>query len=106
MATTDQTPLNGFTARYRPWSTEDETAAQDMRAAGKTLAEIGEALDRSTTSVDACLRRLETRRNLQLKPKRLANRHCLCCRKPFVSEGAHNRLCGDCRTRNISPYAP
>ena len=106
MVTTDQTPLNGFTARYRAWSEEEETAAQKMRAAGMTLAAIGEVLDRSLTSVKSCLRRLETRRSLKLKPKKVANRSCLCCRKPFVSEGAHNRLCGDCRTRSVSPYAP
>ena len=102
----DITPLKGFTARYRAWSPEEEAAAKAMRADGKTLAAIGEALDRSLTSVKSCLRRLETRCSLKLKQKKVANRSCLCCRKPFVSEGAHNRLCGDCRTRNISPYAP
>jgi hypothetical protein len=31
------------------------------------------------------------------KPDRVRERACLRCRKPFPSEGAHNRLCGDCR---------
>ena len=106
MGSIDQQPLKGFTAAYRAWSPEEETAAQTMRAAGKTIAEIGEALDRSLTSVDSCLRRLEDRRSKPLKPRTAASRPCLCCGKPFVSDGAHNRLCGRCRHADISPYAP
>jgi hypothetical protein len=30
---------------------------------------------------------------------------CLACRKPFASEGPHNRLCKDCRKRDDNPYA-
>lgn len=30
--------------------------------------------------------------------KRKTVRPCLCCRKPFQSEGIHNRLCDLCRT--------
>lgn len=35
-------------------------------------------------------------------------RPCLCCRRPFLSEGAHNRLCDPCRRKgsDISPYTP
>lgn len=33
-------------------------------------------------------------------------RACLCCREPFASEGAHNRLCRRCRKLDVSPYAP
>ena len=105
MGTIDLQPLKGFTAAYRAWSPEEETAAQTMRAAGKTIAEIGEALDRSLTSVDSCLRRLQDRRSKPLKPKTAANRTCLCCGKPFASEGAHNRLCYVCRRLDVSPYA-
>ena len=103
--TIDLAPLQGFAARYRTWSKEEEAAAQAMRVAGNTLAAIGEALDRSLTSVQSCLCRLENRRNLKLRPKNPATRPCMCCQKPFVSEGSHNRLCGDCRNKNISPYA-
>lgn len=42
----------------------------------------------------------ETRRKL------LTQRTCMCCAKPFKSEGPHNRLCRACRTRNVSPFAP
>lgn len=35
-------------------------------------------------------------------PQRL----CLCCGNLFASEGPHNRMCGPCRTRNVSPFEP
>ena len=101
----DITPLKGFTARYRAWSPEEEAAAKAMRADGKTLAAIGEALDRSLTSVEACLRRLEDRRSRPLKTKKEGNRLCLCCGKKFASAGPQNRLCMTCRKKDISPYA-
>lgn len=35
----------------------------------------------------------------------LKTRPCLCCRKDFRSEGAHNRLCEYCRRgENLTPY--
>lgn len=33
-------------------------------------------------------------------------RPCLRCRQPFKSEGPGNRLCGGCRTRDVSPFEP
>ncbi len=32
-------------------------------------------------------------------------RPCLTCRAPFMSEGPGNRMCKDCRNRDVSPYA-
>lgn len=34
-----------------------------------------------------------------------ALRPCLCCRQPFESAGPGNRMCPQCRTRDVSPYA-
>lgn len=35
----------------------------------------------------------------------MSERACMCCRKPFESEGNHNRLCAECRLkRSISPW--
>lgn len=31
-------------------------------------------------------------------------RACMCCGRPFMSEGAHNRLCGGCRLRGANPF--
>lgn len=32
---------------------------------------------------------------------RASMRPCLCCRKPFQSQGNHNRLCNDCRLKSV-----
>lgn len=43
------------------------------------------------------------------KPRKISSRgvrKCLCCGRKFQSEGAHNRLCNGCRTKDVSPYAP
>jgi hypothetical protein len=38
-------------------------------------------------------------REIALRRKAAATkRPCLCCRRDFLSAGAHNRLCNDCRT--------
>ncbi len=31
---------------------------------------------------------------------RKTTRPCMCCQKPFESEGIHNRMCGSCRPRS------
>lgn len=38
---------------------------------------------------------------------RKATRPCMCCGKPFESEGIHNRLCGYCRHQggDLDPHA-
>ncbi len=42
---------------------------------------------------------------VELVPPRCQVRPCLCCRRPFESEGPGNRMCVECRARNVSPYA-
>lgn len=34
------------------------------------------------------------------KADQICARFCLCCRKDFQSEGAHNRMCIDCRKKS------
>ena len=44
------------------------------------------------------------RETLEAKPM-LTARPCMCCRKTFDSAGAHNRLCGPCKSsRSINPF--
>ena len=47
------------------------------------------------------------RRDVHGEPMPTEARPCLRCRKPFESEGPHNRLCGSCSNRagDVSPYA-
>ncbi len=37
---------------------------------------------------------------------RKTTRPCMCCRKPFESEGIHNRLCSTCRPRGLDGWDP
>lgn len=37
----------------------------------------------------------------QIRNSKMKNRACLCCRKVFVSEGSHNRLCSYCRQKSV-----
>ena len=37
---------------------------------------------------------------------RRMTRACMCCRKPFESEGIHNRLCSCCRGQGADAWHP
>ena len=82
----------------RNWTPEDRQKAWRLHCSGQTLKQIGAALNRSTDSVDTCLRVLRRAKETKKRP-------CLCCGKPFSSAGPQNRLCGRCAGRSISPYA-
>lgn len=45
------------------------------------------------------------RRDVHGEPLETQTRPCLRCRRPFESEGPHNRLCGPCGKLDVSPYA-
>ncbi len=40
----------------------------------------------------------EQNKNKKLSNSKLIKRHCLSCRKKFSSEGAHHRICDNCKT--------
>lgn len=81
------------------WSQTEDDQLRVLLAEGKSPTAIAEALDRSESSV---CRRIDI---LTGKPKP-KKRPCMCCGREFASDGPHNRLCGTCRHRNHSPYAP
>ena len=98
------TPLSttGFCTGRVMWPPEDDQRALRMHKDGKTPEQIARALNRTKSGVLSRLRKLLSRvsgQTRQLRP-------CLCCRTPFISEGAHNRLCPTCSTKSISPFAP
>lgn len=41
---------------------------------------------------------------LVVPEKRASVRTCLCCRREFISQGFHNRLCTTCRAKSVGPY--
>lgn len=81
------------------WSQTEDDQVRALLAEGKSACAIAKAIDRSESSV---YRRIEI---LTGKPK-AKKRHCMCCGREFASDGPHHRLCGSCRHRNLSPYAP
>lgn len=81
------------------WSQTEDNQVRAMLADGKSSGAIAKALDRRESSVN---RRIEI---LTRKPK-TTTRACMCCGCEFASDGPHHRLCGTCRQRNHSPYAP
>lgn len=97
----------------RHWTPEEDGRLLAMRGIGFSHREIGEALGRATSSIGS---RLNTLRSMPLRTsepvaRRRASRvmrPCMCCRRPFQSEGAHNRLCDPCRRKgsDISPFTP
>lgn len=41
---------------------------------------------------------------LAVPEKRARVRTCMCCRREFLSQGPHNRLCTPCRGKSVGPY--
>ena len=83
------------------WSPEERQEVARRRRSGQTLEQIGKALNRPTSSINSCLIWLRAHATDGTEK----TRPCLNCRKPFLSEGPHNRLCPLCAGRSISPYA-
>lgn len=69
-----------------------------LRAAGATIREIAQLTGLPSSAVHKQLASEQARR------KGTTERACMCCGKTFLSEGAHNRLCGGCRNRSAGPY--
>ena len=83
--------------KYTP---EELQLVKSLREQGQTLQQIGNRIGCSPASVTRRLEKLEA-------PEITVNtrkRPCLCCKKPFPSAGNHNRLCIDCRRKDVSPY--
>lgn len=79
---------------------EELQLVKSMREQGKTLQQIGNRIGCTPAAVT---RRLEALESPAIAPK-FRTRPCLCCKKQFPSAGNHNRLCIDCRRKDVSPY--
>jgi DNA-directed RNA polymerase specialized sigma24 family protein len=91
-----------------PFTAQESAIAQRMQRGGHSLTVIAEALGRSVGQVH---RHLAQGRPAAAPAKKREKtlRSCLCCRRHFLSEGAHNRMCDTCRRRSDSqrnPYDP
>jgi hypothetical protein len=100
----------------RRFTPEEDACLVDLRRQGYTHQQIMLALGRARCSIQARLKILAaageditiqpyTRREPPPEFSQIrTTRPCLCCNKLFPSEGPHNRLCGTCRTKSLSPY--
>lgn len=77
----------------RAWTPQERSRAIQWRNHGRPPAFIAQRLGRSVMEVDALL---ETTKRGAEKPKKI-ERKCLCCLRPFMSDGNHNRMCDRCR---------
>lgn len=82
------------------WTPAEDAALAKLTAEGATPCAIAKQLQRPQSSV---YRRLETLAMQASRPAR-RERPCLCCSTKFMSEGPHNRLCGRCRGKDLSPF--
>lgn len=102
----------------RAWGPEEDARLIALLAQGATHDAIAADLGRVRSSIGSRLYLLGLRRNKRSHPAAALDtaqfnarqgrciRPCLCCRKEFPSAGPGNRLCGICRTKTTSPYAP
>lgn len=85
------------------WTKQEERRLHELRAQGMDFAEIGARLNRHPHAVETRARLLSYGLVYAKKSEGLRI-PCLNCRKPFPSEGPHNRLCQSCRQLSVSPY--
>lgn len=113
--------MSGF---WKPWSKQDdERVITDAKAnvsphvtaaaLGRTAKAVGlRRVHLRSRGVDVPFVRTGRAPGKQKQPAVRAagrtERKCLNCSNPFMSEGAHNRLCNRCRysASTASPYAP
>lgn len=91
-----------------PWTPEQIARLREMRERGLPLRVIAPEVQHALHACGAKALALGIRPRNTTPTGRLslatraksATRPCLCCRKPFLSEGHHNRLCPACRREN------
>jgi hypothetical protein len=88
-----------------PWTPAEDDLLWELAAARATVRDMAWAIGRSKSAVFRRLERLDCKPNPKQKP---SLRLCLRCRRDFMSDGAHNRLCKTCRalSATLSPFEP
>ncbi len=88
------------------WDPANVAKLRDMylKLPTPSKAEMAAAFNTTESSIQTVLSRKGLVRNAAITGAAWKNekraRDCLCCRKPFVSEGAHNRQCPSCWAAN------
>ena len=94
------------TRNIRLWTKDENETLLALFAERVSLSEIARTLNRTVTSVDWRLMVLGAKRmsegKVRAEPKvTITKRPCLRCGHSFASEGAHNRICGRCKSGSI-----
>lgn len=98
-----------------PWTNDEIAMLRRMRSRGQSFVEISIVIGRSPDSCQTKARNLQIAVLGRSEPREWSRRGvlrgksvrpCLRCRAPFRSEGPHNRLCGECRRIETSPFEP
>jgi len=84
---------------YARWTVAMDRIIWTSYYAGNTVIEIALVLDRSEAAIVSRLRVLKAVGGPRPEDEMPAPtlRKCLCCLRPFQSEGWHNRLCHSCK---------
>lgn len=92
----------------RDWTLDEDARLADLRAKNLSLMDIGVLMGRPHTSIKSRIETLARHAAAPPAPPAPADtrkvRKCLCCGREFNSDGPHNRLCGPCRSKSVSPY--
>jgi len=101
----------------RPWTEEELTTLLELYARREPWAEIARAVKHTIGSCTMTAYRMgilrvrgpyakSSNQEGQIQPVKKSRRPCLNnrCKKPFWSEGKHNRFCAECRHESLSPF--
>jgi rRNA maturation endonuclease Nob1 len=93
------------------WSETEIALLVDLLDQGKSTEEAARLIGRSVSATLSKRKQFNLRDKTRstynverqysrpIKDNRTHTRACLCCEKPFPSEGPHNRLCQYCRQK-------
>lgn len=81
---------------HQHWTKEEEQRLLALATHRLSHEEIAAKLNRSAASVELRLRLLSCGA-AGAKKSEGSRRPCLCCKRPFNSQGPHHRLCKECR---------
>lgn len=79
------------------WTSQEDALLTRLKRDGVSPIAIARQLGRPESSV---YRRIDTLAVQSVRKERA----CLCCSNKFMSEGAHNRLCTRCRSKEKTPF--
>lgn len=89
--------------RGNPWTDDDINRLIELWSSGASNADIAKNLSRNENAVAIKASRLRLppkavpMSKVGKKPGAAKIRKCLCCTKPFFSEGVGNRICETCK---------